>query len=106
MSDADISATTWTIDTMMTSYPPVQKVVVNPNFVQVYFFSYLFKNLHLSSYYDGNHLGSNLLTYLETKDTPFVFTMNESADVVPLIIGIIGISVASMIIGLVNHNAR
>jgi hypothetical protein len=102
-SDADISGVNWTIDTMMTSYSPNQKVVVNPNFVQLYYFSYLFKNLHLTDYYDGNHMGSNLLTYLETKDTPLVFTTSESSDMFPFAIGLIGVTVASIIIGFINN---
>jgi hypothetical protein len=104
-SDSNISGITWDIETLNGTYKPLKSVSVNPNFTQLYFLQMTWTSLKLTEYYDGNYLGTNLLPYLETTSSSFGPLMVEREDQVPFIIGAIGITVASLIIGVIIFKA-
>jgi len=106
--DTDIHALAqqWNFETSMDTLKPFNVFRLNDQSVNLIYLTSVLKNLHINSYYNGNYSGTNLLSYLETKDTPFVMPLVVNDDALLAIITMFGLIVGSIIVGIAAVNSK
>ena len=64
----------------------------------------LWNGLQLSDYYDGNYLGTNLLSYLETSDSSFGIELVDDDQAFIVVFPIIAIGISALILALAANS--
>ena len=90
----------WNIETLMNSYEPLQFRQIDQFTIQLFFSLRLWNGLQLSDYYDGNYLGTNLLSYLETSDSSFGIELVDDDQAFIVVFPIIAIGISALILAL------
>jgi hypothetical protein len=102
VSDADISQLVnhWNIETTMETFQPYEAKQLDNRTVILTFTAFVWRNMCLSDYYDGNFLGTNLVSYLETKNTPMVMPYVISDDTTIVMIATCAFAVGLLAMGI------